>query len=394
MGKMLAIIALTLLVPGAAAAQNPPEGQQTQSPGATTDAASDTAGIQLPPPVMRNIITTEKPIKGVPAGVIPRPNAATIAGNPAAPQAAQGQVPNDAGTGSASVASGQTATAGTVAAPWSGAPAGADSSALAVLPPQRTEQKPAPPVRPEKPGRPQSNTFHEELSLFNTPTANLRTMKIVIDDQYNLVGMVYGEQLGFIRILSADNNGDFTEVWKSPPLNSEVCGVFVYNLDHTGEAEIIVYTAEGNIFIYGYDTHELKYKTPDGTYQGINCMVIFNLDDSPEMELLFITKSGKMIQFDPVTKFEEWTSTETYTATDMVIGNVDNDRDPEIILNTGEVLNSRFKSVKWKMDTKFVQPNTRLYLIDMDSDGILELVVEYEQGYVRVLDVDQRQEKW
>jgi hypothetical protein len=337
---------------------------------------------------MRNVIATEKPIKGMPSGVIPRPRAETAAGNPSAPQAAQGQGSNTPVTAS-SAAAGPAAPA-----PAPGAQTGADSTALAIIPPQSREKKPAPPARPEKPGAQKSNTFHEELSLFNTPTADLRTMKIVIDDQYNLVGMVYGEQLGFIRILNADNNGDFTEVWKSPPLNSDVRGVFVYNLDHTGEAEIVVYTADGNIFIYGYDTHELKYKTPEGTYQGINCMVVANLDDSPEIELLFITKAGKMIQFDPVTKFEEWTSTETYTATDMVIGNVDNDRDPEIILNTGEVLNFRFKSAKWKMDTKYVQPNTRLYLIDMDSDGILELVVEYDQGYVRVFDVDQRQEKW
>ncbi len=219
-------------------------------------------------------------------------------------------------------------------------------------------------------------------------------MKVIIDDEFNLVGMVYGESTGFIRVLSADNNGDFKETWKSPPLNSEPRGVFVDNLDRTGEAEIVTYTREGNIFIYGYDTHDLKYKSPDGTYPGIACMTVANVDDSPELELLFLTTAGKMIQFDPVTKFEEWTSSETYKATDIVIGNVDNDTDPEIILNTGEVLNVRFKSVKWKMDSQFIQENTRLYLVDMDSDGILELVVKYDQQFVRIFDVDQRREKW
>jgi len=272
-----------------------------------------------------------------------------------------------------------------------GAATSGDSSKVAVIPPQQRGTRTAP-AAPQKPRK--SDTFREENSIFNRPTENLRTMKVIIDDEFNLAGMVYGESTGFIRVLGADNNGDFKEIWKSPPLNSEVRGVFVDNLDRTGEAEIVAYTREGNIFIYGYDTHDLKYKTPDGTYPGIACMTIANIDDSPELELFFLTTEGKMIQFDPVTKFEEWKSPETYKATDIVIGNVDNDSDPEIILNTGEVLNIRFKSVKWKLDSQYIQENTRLYLVDMDSDGILELVVKYDQQFVRIFDVDQRREKW
>jgi hypothetical protein len=367
---LIPVVALALSVAGIAGAQNPPEGGLQPLP-VTTAAAPDTVSLQFPSPAVRTVIETEKPIRGASSGVLP--------GEPktAAPVFPSGDVTQKAAPGTQ---------AGTVKNT-------SDPSQLAVLPPLTpgTSQQPA---STAKPAARKSDTYHEELSLFNTPTANLRTMKIVIDDQYNLVGMVYGEELGYIRILNADNNGGFTEIWKSPPLNSPVRGVFVNNLDNTGEAEIVVYTMEGNIFIFGYDSHDLKYKTPDGTYKGINCMLIANLDDTPEKELLFITKPGKMIQFDPVTKFEEWTSTETYFATDMVMGNVDTDRDPEIILNSGEVLNYRFKSVKWRMDSKFIQPETRLYLMDVDSDGMLELIVEYEQGYTRIIDVDQRQEKW
>jgi hypothetical protein len=323
----------------------------------------DTVRAVLPPAPIRTIVTTEKPIKGKPSGIIPPATLFTGEKDGDAPDAK---------------------TAGGVAT--------GDSSKVAVVPPQQRGARTLSAPTPQKPRK--SDTFREENSIFNRPTENLRTMKVVIDDEYNLVGMIYGESTGFIRVLSADNNGDFKETWKSPPLNSEPRGVFVDNLDRTGEAEIVTYTREGNIFIYGYDTHDLKYKTPDGTYPGIACMVVANIDDSPELELLFLTTAGKMIQFDPVTKFEEWTSSETYKATDMVIGNVDNDPDPEIILNTGEVLNIRFKSVKWKMDSQFIQENTRLYLVDINSDGILELVVKYDQQFVRIFDVDQRREKW
>lgn len=243
----------------------------------------------------------------------------------------------------------------------------------------------------------------EELSIYNVPTGNIRTVKFVNDEEYNLRSMVYGEELGYIHVLRADNNGNFREIWKSPSLNAPVRGVFVEDLEGDGEAEIIAYTSDGNFFIYGYDSHDLKYRTQDRTYLNINCMLVADMDSSPEKELLFIAvkpggeesddghPTGYLIQFDPLSQFEEWVSQEKYSATDMIIGNVDRDPEQEIILNTGEILSSQFKDLEWQSNIAF---GSRLYLIDMDDDGILELITEFDQSYVRIIDVDQRQEKW
>jgi len=245
--------------------------------------------------------------------------------------------------------------------------------------------------------------FMEELSIFNVPTANLRTMKCIVDDKYNLRGIVYGSELGYIHVLTADDDGNFRETWKSPPLNSPVRGVFVENLEGDGKAYIVAYTNDGNFFIFDYESHDIKYRTQEGTYKQINCMMIANLDNSPELEILFIgvkdsdiqsgggQPAGSLIQFDSQSLFDEWTSQEKYAATDMVIGNVDSDPEMEIILNTGEILDTKFKALKWKSNIQF---GSRLYLIDLDDDGILELVTEYDQSYIRIIDVDQRQEKW
>lgn len=276
------------------------------------------------------------------------------------------------------------------------------------VPVQKDEPKAPPETRKEAVPREEAMAkknlkIMEELSLYNVSTGNLRTMKFVIDEEYNLRSLVYGEELGYIRILRADNEGNFRETWKSPPLNSPVRGIFVEDLEGDGETEIIAYTSDGNFFIYGYDSHDLKYRTPDGTYNNINCMLIANMDNSPELELFFIgikpgdvqseggQPVGSLIQFDPISQFEEWISQEKYSATDMLIGNVDNDPDLEIILNTGEILDSKFKDLEWQSTITF---GSRLYLIDLDDDGILELVTEYDQSYVRIIDVDQRQEKW
>jgi hypothetical protein len=243
----------------------------------------------------------------------------------------------------------------------------------------------------------------EERDIFNAPTSNLRTVKVVIDNEYNLRGMVWGDERTYLHVLEADANGNFKEIWKSPSLNGEIRGVFVDDLENDGQTEIIAYTAKGDFFIYGYESRTVKYKTPDGTYADILCMTVCNMDNSPEKELLYIAvrpgnvppagqqASGNLIQFDPVSQFEEWTSQQRYAATDMVIGNVDSDAEPEIVLNTGEILDMRFKDIKWKSDVAF---GSRLYLIDMDNDGLLEVMTEYNQSYIRVIDVDQRREKW
>jgi len=275
----------------------------------------------------------------------------------------------------------------------------------ATLPAVEPQTAPSPPTQSAPPPEnlPENVRIMEEMSIYNVPTGNFRTMKCIIDEEYNLRSIVYGEELGYLHILNADPAGNFREVWKSPPLNGAIRGVFVDDLDDDGKTEIVAYTSNGDFFIYGYDDHALKYKTPDGMYIHINCMVVANMDNSPELELLFVgvkpgdrqpdgsVPAGNLIQFDPLSHFEEWISQEKYIATDMIIGNVDNDQEYEIILNTGEILDYRFKSIKWKSADPF---GNRLYLIDIDNDGVLELVTEYEQSYIRIFDIDQRREKW
>jgi hypothetical protein len=339
-----------------------------------------------PLPSAKTVISTEKPIKKIPAPVTEKGK-----------EGQEGDVSSPPKEGIPSQSS-ETPPAGNEGVP-------------VVLPPATVPQvtipsSPAPTPLPAKEPIPSTKLpklVTEEISLFSVSTANLRTMKLITDKDFNLRGMVYGEELGYIRKLTADNNGNFKEVWKSDPLTAPVRGVFVDDIDNDSEAEIVTYTANGNFFIYGYDSYSLKYRSPEGTYQSISCMAIGNIDSDREKEILIIgvkpgtTKSstgetvGNLIQFDPKTMFEEWVSSELYSATDMIIGNVDTDDEIEIILNTGEIMSSRFKSVKWKSDIKL---GDRLYLIDLDSDGILELVTEYGQSSVRIFDVDQRREKW
>ncbi len=347
----------------------------------------------MPLPPARISITTEKPVKGIPGEIKPSSGAADTGIDGEAPSPGQPGIDRNLLGDDAPLSLPQNVTSTPGTGPQQKPPA-ADRSGV----PPDIEQV----LARERAGQ-ESKFLTQEMSLLNVPTGNLRTLKFVIDDQFRLKGMVYGEEQGYIRILTADDNGNFRETWKSPPFNSPIRGVFVEDLDGNGKTEIVAYTADGNFSIYGYESHELMYRTPQGTYQNINCMVIANFDSDPQKELFFIgvkpgtggasagNPAGNLIQFDPVSQFEEWTSSDLYTATDMIVGNVDTDPEMEIILNTGEILGMRMKDVKWRSTVEF---GSRLYLIDLDNDGILELVTEYAESYIKIIDVDLRREKW
>ena len=319
---------------------------------------------EMPPlPGPKTAITTEKPVKGALQGIVRDKKVTDSIPSAAAPA--------------------KTTTVNTAEQPQA-APENQSGKAT-------SDAKQASQAKKKKPP-----AIKEELSLLNVSTDNLHTIKTLIDDEFNLCGLIYGEERGFIRLHEADNDGNFRETWKSPPLNAAVRELFVKDIDNDGETEIVAYTTQGNIFIYGYNTHNLEYRTPENTYPGISCMVVANLDDDPQLELFYIANKpgipGKLVQFDPISQFEEWTSTREFSATDMIVGNVDTDSDVEIILNSGEILSSRFKEdIKWKSDIKF---GDRLYLLDIDGDGMLELITEYDQSYIRIIEVDERREKW
>jgi hypothetical protein len=59
------------------------------------------------------------------------------------------------------------------------------------------------------------------------------------------------------------------------------------------------------------------------------------------------------------------------------------------VLNTGQVLNSRSGDLKWG-DEVF---GARIELLDVDGDGILEVLTESDAAVMKIYDVDVRREK-
>jgi hypothetical protein len=118
-------------------------------------------------------------------------------------------------------------------------------------------------------------------------------------------------------------------------------------------------------------------------------MAVANVDSDPQQEIVFCA-DAHLHMYDSVTQFLEWESNEEFEAQDMEIGDVDEDGQIELILNTGYVLDVRFRDLEWQTE-RF---GDRIALFDVDEDGVLELIGEFSDHMIRIYDMDLRREKW
>ena len=119
-------------------------------------------------------------------------------------------------------------------------------------------------------------------------------------------------------------------------------------------------------------------------------MTVQNVDDDPQPELIFCT-DGRLIIYDGRDHFEEWRSDQdNITATELLIADVDGDSEREIVLNDGFVFDASFHDLEWQSPSQF---GDKMGILDVDNDGIVELVGEFRGRFIRIFDVDLRREK-
>lgn len=180
--------------------------------------------------------------------------------------------------------------------------------------------------------------------------------------------------------------------WETATLGSAVTALFVDDVNVDGKKEIVVATARGRIIVYdgqNYDRLSENFNEPFAT---ISCMTSANIDGDPQQELIFVADSRLNI-YDSKSRGREWRSPQTYQATEILLGNVDDDPQPEIILNTGAIIDSKFYTLEASslMDGVF---GMRLHLLDMNGDGHPEIIGELPGYVLKVYDVYAQREIW
>jgi hypothetical protein len=180
--------------------------------------------------------------------------------------------------------------------------------------------------------------------------------------------------------------------WETATLGSSVTSLFVEDVDANGTRDIMVSTARGRIIVYDANTYERTHENFLEPFESIECMTAANIDDDPQQELIFIADKRLNI-YDAKSTAMMWRSQDEYTAAELLVANVDDDTQPEIILNTGHIIDSRFYTIE-PSNVGSGAFGKRIRLLDLNGDGYPEVVGEMPGYVLKVYDVYAQREIW
>lgn len=201
--------------------------------------------------------------------------------------------------------------------------------------------------------------------------------------------LVLGDTNGLLHVYE-ERDGSFEEIWLSDYLEGAISGLFVVDVNDDELDEIVVFTDRGRIHYLDVQAYNLLWSNAPSEYDNITAQAVHDVDDDPQPELIFCAQ-GRLIIYDGRDQFEEWRSDQTnLKTTDILIADVDGDDEEEIVLNDGYVFNALFRDLEWQSPENFGE---RMGLLDVDGDGILELIGEFNGRFLRIFDIDLRREK-
>ena len=201
--------------------------------------------------------------------------------------------------------------------------------------------------------------------------------------------MVIADRYGKLNVYRLLAGSEHERIWVSRQLDGSAEEVLVADLDGDGLDDHIVARTPRRLYAFDLESDfYLAYESQPNDFQQIRAFTVANVDQDPAREIV-VNADDKIHYVDGETYSREWTSLNNYQATRLRCGDVDGDGRAEIVLNTGQVLDSATGDVEWE-EQAF---GNRLELVDFDGDGILEVLTESDGVPMRVWDIDYRAEK-
>lgn len=208
------------------------------------------------------------------------------------------------------------------------------------------------------------------------------------DNSEGRMRYVYADEGPHLHVYVVDENGRSVLDWETN-VGSPVRSLQLV-IDRDGQPFIVIATAAGKLFAYDANNYNLVRENLMEPFTALQAMAIAELDTDGIKEVILLgTKQGEdqphLFVYDGYARSLEWRSQETFSASEILVANLDDDPQPEIILNTGIVIDSRFRTI----DADFVRDGgfgRRLRLLDINADGLPEIFGVTAGDQIRVYD--------
>ncbi len=193
-----------------------------------------------------------------------------------------------------------------------------------------------------------------------------------------------GERFGTVIVIKHTSRGA-ERVWKSTQLSGIPEEVMVADLDGDSlDDALICRTNSGKAYVWSLENYTLLWESLPSEYRSITCFTTANMDEDQANEIVLLA-DNKIYYIDGGTFNKDWTSLNDFTASMVRCGDVDGDGRVEIVLNTGQVIDSATGGIEWEEETFFKY----IELLDIDGDGMPEVLTENGiTGPVKVYDMD------
>jgi len=210
----------------------------------------------------------------------------------------------------------------------------------------------------------------------------------MIDDTTD--SFVFGTERGFLYFMERDRATGRLKTMRQREVWAPVREVRA--ADTTGDArpELIVTTRRGDLFVIDLGTLEDIWRTPEGFFQAVNSFSVADVDGDAKPEIVLLA-DDRLVIFSGDEETEEFRSAEEYLAQQILVADVDGDGQDEIVLNTGLVLDAKFRQMEWEHPGGF---GPQMDIFDIDGDGNLEIVGLTPAGDIQIVEADERRVKW
>lgn len=200
---------------------------------------------------------------------------------------------------------------------------------------------------------------------------------------------IYSDKSGHVHVYAMDD-GALKMTWEVTTLGSRASSIIVADLYGDGKLQLLICSVAGRVLIYDLATYELDWENQQLRYNRVDHMAAAQLDGDRQLEVVILA-DDRLFIFDGYNRNVQWSSTTNMIANFVVIGNVDDDPQPEIVLNSGIIVDSRFFNIQFQTDQVF---GDRLALADLTGDGFPEVIGEFADRSLRVFDVWRGREVW